>query len=105
MLFIRGYNEKPGVFAYSGYKSFKQAWKGHQNRWGRVLMRRAEAIKAKSQNTNPVTLFEVDYLLGVNDEARQGALRFSQLPHENVFLSPKHKTSIPPLISLTVLFP
>ena len=70
------------------------------DRWGRVLMRRAEAIRAKSQNTLPSTLFEIDYLLGVSDEARQGALRFSIPQDENVFLAPKQKTSIPPLIDL-----
>lgn len=64
------------------------------DRWGRVLMRRGEASKAKEQNRSPRTLFEIDYLLGVNDEARQGALRFSVSPDENVFLSPKTKTSI-----------
>lgn len=47
------------------------------DRWGRVLMRRAETERAKRENVAPTTLFEVDYLLGVYDEARQGALRFS----------------------------
>jgi serine/threonine-protein kinase HipA len=70
------------------------------DRWGRVLMRRFEALKAKEQNRTPKSLFEIDYLLGVNDEARQGALRFSVPPDENVFLSPRQKKSIPPLIEL-----
>ncbi len=73
------------------------------DRWGRVLMRRAEAARAKEQNRVPRTLFEIDYLLGVNDEARQGALRFSVSPDESVFLSPKHKMSIPPLVDLPKL--
>ena len=73
------------------------------DRWGRVLMRRAEVSKASVQNRAPRSLFEIDYLLGVNDEARQGALRFSVAPEENVFLSPKEKTSIPPLIDLPKL--
>lgn len=73
------------------------------DRWGRVLMRRGEASKAKEQNRVPRALFEIDYLLGVNDEARQGALRFSVSPDENVFLSPKQKTSIPPLVDLPKL--
>lgn len=73
------------------------------DRWGRVLMRRFEAVKAKEQNRLPTTLFEIDYLLGVNDEARQGALRFSALPDENIFLSPKEKISIPPLVDLPKL--
>jgi serine/threonine-protein kinase HipA len=66
-------------------------------------MRRWEASKAKEQNRTPRSLFEIDYLLGVNDESRQGALRFSNEPDENIFLSPKQKTSIPPLVDLPKL--
>jgi len=73
------------------------------DRWGRVLMRRAETSQAKKQNRTPKTLFEIDYLLGVNDEARQGALRFSISPNENIFLSSNQKNSIPPLIDLPKL--
>jgi len=73
------------------------------DRWGRVLMRRAETARAKSENTAPITLFEIDYLLGVNDEARQGALRFSVEPFDTVFLKPKDKAAIPPLIYLPKL--
>ena len=43
-------------------------------------MRRAEILKAKTEQRHPITLLESDYLLGVNDEARQGALRFSIEP-------------------------
>ena len=70
------------------------------DRWGRVLMRRAETNRARSQNILPSTLFEIDYLLGVSDEARQGALRFSTPQDENIFLAPKQKASIPPLVDL-----
>ena len=73
------------------------------DRWGRVLMRRGEAARAKSQNIMPQTLFEIDYLLGVSDEARQGALRFLVNSHENVFLSQKKEVSIPPLVDLPKL--
>ena len=73
------------------------------DRWGRVLMRRFEAAKAKEQNRIPATLFEINYLLEVHDETRQGALRFSVAPDENIFLSPKEKISIPPLVDLPKL--
>jgi serine/threonine-protein kinase HipA len=73
------------------------------DRWGRVLMRRAESIKAKADKRIPLTLFEVDYLLGVNDEARQGALRFSLELEEPVFLTTKDSSIIPPLIHLAKL--
>jgi len=69
------------------------------DRWGRVLMRRAETSRAKAVDEAPRTLLEADCLLGVNDEARQGALRFSLNP-DGPFLAPKDKTSIPPLIAL-----
>lgn len=73
------------------------------DRWGRVLMRRAETLKAKNIDTTPKTLFEMDYLLGVNDEARQGALRFSAPEEPETYLTPKNKIAIPPLIELPKL--
>ncbi len=72
------------------------------DRWGRVLMRRANSRSAKRKGETPSTLREIDYLLGVNDEARQGALRFSENP-SGPFLSHKDKASIPPLIDLPKL--
>ena len=48
------------------------------DRWGRILMRRAAAALARTSKTPTRTLTEADYLLGVCDEARQGALRFSE---------------------------
>jgi len=70
------------------------------DRWGRVLMRRAETFKAKNKEAKPKTLFEIDYLLGVNDEARQGALRFSSPEEPDAYLASKNKITIPPLIEL-----
>jgi serine/threonine-protein kinase HipA len=72
------------------------------DRWGRVLMRRLESKRAKSAKETARTLTEADYLLGVNDELRQGALRFSEKINGE-FLSPKDKKSIPPLLSLPKL--
>ena len=45
------------------------------------------------------TITELDFLLGVNDETRQGALRF-KIRGNNEYLSPNEKDCIPPLISL-----
>ncbi len=70
------------------------------DRWGRILMRRAHQINAKAQNITPSTLLEVDYLLAVNDEARQGALRFSRSENQDLFLASKDDMAIPPLIYL-----
>jgi serine/threonine-protein kinase HipA len=48
------------------------------DRWGRALMRRMERRRAEREKTTPRTLREIDYLLLVDDEARQGALRFAE---------------------------
>jgi serine/threonine-protein kinase HipA len=69
------------------------------DRWGRVLMRRAEAQRARAAGEMARTLGEADFLLGVNDEARQGALRFSDAP-DGPFLSPREQRTIPPLVDL-----
>jgi serine/threonine-protein kinase HipA len=61
------------------------------DRWGRVLMRRANATGR--------TLSEIDYLLGVSDEVRQGALRFSE-GDDGTYLSESSDKSIPPIIRL-----
>ncbi len=44
--------------------------------WGRRLMQRAERRRAAAEGRAPRTLHESDYLLGVTDVARLGALRF-----------------------------
>jgi HipA-like protein len=44
--------------------------------WGRQLMQRAERRHAEAEKCTVRTLSELDYLLGVSDETRLGALRF-----------------------------
>ena len=63
------------------------------DRWGRLLMQRA--------NESGRSLTELDYLLGVNDETRQGALRFSV--EDGKYLTPGGKNAIPPLVKLPEL--
>ena len=69
------------------------------DRWGRVLMRRAEGKRAKKEGTTPRTLSEIDFLLMVEDEARQGALRFAER-EGGPFLAAHGPSKIPPLIEL-----
>ncbi len=69
------------------------------DRWGRVLMRRAERRRAEHAGETPRTLWEIDYLLMVDDEARQGALRFAKR-EGGPFLAEHGATKIPPLIEL-----
>ena len=47
------------------------------DRWGKMLMDRREAIEAREQKRRVRTLRSWDFLLGVNDESRMGALRLS----------------------------
>ena len=70
--------------------------------WGRILMRRYENQLAKKENRSPRTLNEIDYLLFVNDMARQGALRF-KTEDNGEFQYPSNIRAIPPLIDLTKL--
>lgn len=69
------------------------------DRWGRALMRRAERKRAESARETPRSLREIDYLLMVDDEARQGALRFSER-EGGPFLAPHDASRIPPLLEL-----
>ena len=46
------------------------------DRWGRVLMERREAAAASREKRPVRTLMELDFLLGVQDLTRAGALRF-----------------------------
>jgi serine/threonine-protein kinase HipA len=46
------------------------------DRWGRTLIHRTERARAKAAGTAPRSIGEVDLLLGVRDDLRQGALRF-----------------------------
>ncbi len=45
------------------------------DRWGRVLMERREALTARREDRKPRRLLEIDFLLGVHDLTRMGALR------------------------------
>jgi serine/threonine-protein kinase HipA len=70
------------------------------DRWGRLLIQREERRKAREESRAPRTLTESDYLLGVGDIARQGALRFSE-SEGGPFLAAG--VQIPPLVRLSAL--
>src|SRR6516164_2319440 len=69
------------------------------DRWGRTLMRRAERRRAERAGTAPRTLEEIDFLLLVDDEARQGALRFAE-KKGGPFLREQGGKRMPPLVEL-----
>jgi serine/threonine-protein kinase HipA len=72
------------------------------DRWGRVLMRRREAVLARRESRPARTLLESDYLLGVHDAQRLGGIRF-RLEKGGPFLSHESEMSAPPWTSLRPL--
>lgn len=72
------------------------------DRWGRALMRRAERRRAEQAGSAPRSLQEIDFLLLVDDEARQGALRFAER-EGGPFLREEDVKRIPPLLELPEL--
>jgi serine/threonine-protein kinase HipA len=69
------------------------------DRWGRVLIQRNERRHAELEGRQVRTLSEVDYLIGVGDYSRQGALRFA-LSEYGEYLSSQDARTIPPLVKL-----
>lgn len=72
------------------------------DRWGRVLMKRREAIKARNENRKPNKLYDSDFLLGVYDQTRIGAIRFKS-EEDGPFLSDDRETAAPPWATLRSL--
>ena len=66
--------------------------------WGRTLMRRQERRSAERDGRAVRTLQESDFLLGVADQARQGALRF-RLVGDDAFQAPPERAT-PALVAL-----
>jgi serine/threonine-protein kinase HipA len=71
------------------------------DRWGQTLMKRREALAAKDESRRPKTLYAWDFLLGVEDVSRQGALRYRR-PEEEAFLAHEVLT-VPPVANLKEL--
>ena len=71
------------------------------DRWGRTLIQRAERARAKAAATAPRSMSEIDLLLGVRDDLRQGALRFRS-GGEEPFLAAE-ASGIPVLADLPAL--
>jgi len=71
------------------------------DRWGQTLMKRREALLAKDEKRTPRTLYAWDFLIGVQDFTRQGALRF-RLEGTEEFLG-NEKMAAPPVTTLREL--
>jgi serine/threonine-protein kinase HipA len=68
------------------------------DRWGRMLIKRAETRRAQRDGGAARSFGEIDYLLGVRDDLRQGALRF-RIPGEPGFAA-GDETGVPHLVDL-----
>ena len=72
-----GLSKGPGVFRPpAGQEMFGTLGDSAPDTWGRTLMRRRERRAAETEGRPVRTLHEIDFLLGVSDETRLGALRF-----------------------------
>jgi len=83
----------------TGKKNFGIFTDSAPNRWGQLLMKRKEALSARLEKRKEGTLFAEDYLLGVHDAQRMGALRF-KLSEEGPFLQDGETLAAPPWASL-----
>lgn len=87
-------------FTEKGREMFASIGDSAPDTWGRKLMQRMERKTARKEDRAVRTLTEADYLLGVADIARLGALRFRRTGQE-VFASPLKKNGgVPPFIEL-----
>ncbi|MFC2090416.1 type II toxin-antitoxin system HipA family toxin [Bacteroidota bacterium] len=89
-------------FLSEGHQNFGMFLDSSPDRWGRLLMSRKEAAIARKENRPIQTLYETDYLLGVFDEHRMGALRFKE-DRDGPFLNDNREMAAPPWTSIREL--
>lgn len=88
-----------GAFAPArGQQIFGSIGDSAPDTWGRRLMQRAERRRAEREGRAVRTLMEIDYLLGVSDISRLGALRFRRTGEEQ-FQSPT-AAGVPAMLEL-----
>lgn len=86
-----------------GHETFGVFSDASPDRWGRMLMRRRlERSQRAGMVDESVRLHESDYLLGVHDTYRAGALRF-RLNDKGDFLDDRHSQAAPPFVQLREL--
>lgn len=86
---------------FPGNSNFGAFMDSCPDRWGQILMKRREAVEAREEGRTPITLGPWEYLLGVQDCTRMGALRFSR-PDEQTFLADEAR-SAPPVTRIAEL--
>ena len=72
------------------------------DRWGRRLLERKEQTEAIEEKRPKRTLYSYDYLVGIDDYLRMGALRLKKDP-DGEFLNSDSRLIIPPLTSIKEL--
>ena len=88
-------------FAADGQQAFGIFLDSAPDRWGRVLLDRRDAMAARDERRAFRTLADWDYLLGVHDECRLGALRFRR--DDNSPFLDHQALAAPPITSLPEL--
>ncbi len=88
-------------FVAADRESFGLFLDSSPDRWGRVLMQRREAQRAREDGRKEQRLLELDYLLGVHDGHRMGALRYRVAG--GPFLDDDTELASPPWTSLREL--
>lgn len=79
----------------NGKENFGMFLDSMPDTWGRILMKRRAAINFRQEGRSTPTLYDIDYLLGVHDLSRMGALRFKKDP-EGDFLDNDPVSPAPP---------
>ena len=102
-------NIDPDLSAFTGKqflpvdkKNFGLFLDSSPDRWGRTLLMRREAVVARSENRQARNLSEADFLMGIYDGSRMGALRF-KYDKDGEFMDNDHNMAIPPWASLRQL--
>ena len=83
----------------SGKENFGVFLDSMPDTWGRTLMKRRTAQKAREEEKSAATLYDIDFLLGVYDPSRMGGLRF-KLDQNGPFLDDNSDYPTPPWSSI-----
>ena len=90
------------LFAHTGADQLSGIFQDcSPDRWGKILMERREAIEAREEQRPLRLLRSWDFLLGVSDESRMGALRVRD-PASGDYVDARNRTS-PPITELREL--
>ncbi len=86
----------------NGKENFGMFMDSMPDTWGRTLMKRRAAQIAKETSKPAPVLYDIDFLLGVYDETRMGALRF-KLEKDGPFLDNNQGMPTPPWANIREL--